>query len=90
MTKAELINTLAANAGTTKNDAAHLLAALEHTATTHLRAHGEFSIPGIGKLKVSERAARTGRNPKTGESVSIPASKKLKLVTASTLKAAIQ
>lgn len=90
MNKAELITALAANTGTTKNEAAHFLAALAHTASTRLREHGEFAIPGIGKLKVSERAARIGRNPKTGESVSVPASKKLKLVAATTLKEAIQ
>lgn len=90
MTKIELITTIADKAGTTKIDAANVLVALAHTAQVALRETGEFSIPSIGKLKVSERAARTARNPKTGATVSVPASKKLKLVTASTLKAAIQ
>lgn len=46
----------------------------------------EFSIDGIGKLKSTERAARKGRNPKTGEEIEISASNGVKFVLASNLK----
>ena len=38
---------------------------------------GEISLPGLGKLKVKETSARTGRNPRTGERIDIPASRKV-------------
>lgn len=51
-----------------------------------LAAGKDFSIPGVGKIKVVERAARQTRNPRTGEVISIPARKTAKLSVSSTLR----
>ncbi|MGA5483075.1 HU family DNA-binding protein [Pseudomonas siliginis] len=50
---------------------------------------GEITLPGIGKLKVTERPARTGRNPSTGAAIEIPAKKVIKLVVAKGLTDAV-
>lgn len=46
-------------------------------AAAELLAGGEVSLPGLGKLKVKETNARTGRNPRTGEAIEIPAGRKV-------------
>ena len=57
----------------TKAAAAEFFKELAGLAEEELREKGEFSLPGIGKLVVQSRKARTGRNPATGETVEIPA-----------------
>lgn len=47
--------------------------ALKDVAAQELTAGGEVPLPGLGKLKTKDRAARMGRNPRTGEAVTIPA-----------------
>lgn len=74
-----------AAAGIGKAAAAALLEELAKLAAKQLKEAGEFSLPGVGKLKVKERAARTGRNPKTGDAVEIPAKKAVKFVAAKAL-----
>lgn len=54
-----------------------------------LAEHGECRIPGVGVLKIVERAERKGRNPKTGEAIVIPARKALTFKPAAQLKRAI-
>ena len=90
MTKAELISHIANQAGTTRAATERVLEALAASAKSDLKYDGEFSLPGIGKLKTSQTPARTGRNPRTGEAVQIAAKTKVKFVTASDLKVAIQ
>lgn len=51
---------------------------------------GEISLPGVGKLKVKEAAARPGRNPKTGETLTIPAHKKVVFTACKELKEAMK
>jgi len=51
--------------------------------------NGEIPLPGLGKLKADVRAARTGRNPATGESMDIPAKNVVKFVAAKALKDAL-
>lgn len=75
MNKANLIDFIAEQADLTKKQAADALDALTLTITDAL-SHGEdVSLIGFGTFKISERAARTGRNPKTGEAIQIRASK---------------
>jgi len=50
----------------------------------------DIPLPGIGKLKLVERAARTGRNPQTGEAIEIPAKKAVKFAPAKSLKEALR
>mgnify|MGYP000912374887 CR=1 FL=1 len=73
MNKQDLIDAVANASGTTKADAERVLEALT-TVTQHELAKGnEVTLHGLGKLKVSQRKARTGRNPQTGEAIQIPA-----------------
>lgn len=51
---------------------------------------GEISLPGVGKLKVKETAARKGRNPKTGEAIDIPARNKVVFAACKELKEAMK
>lgn len=51
---------------------------------------GELSLPGVGKLKVKQAAARPGRNPKTGETLTIPAHKKVVFTACKELKEAMK
>lgn len=54
-----------------------------------MRMNHELTLPGIGKLKAVHKAARTGRNPKTGADLEIPAKTSVKLVVAKALKDAV-
>ena len=73
---------LAQQAGVSKND----LEAVFDAISSELSNGGEISIAGFGKFSVSERAAREGRNPATGETIQIKASKGAKFSAASALK----
>ncbi|MBV6550084.1 HU family DNA-binding protein [Acinetobacter soli] len=75
MNKSELINHIATTAGLTKAQATAALQAVETGVIDTLATGGEVALVGFGTFKVSERAARTGRNPKTGEALEIAASK---------------
>ena len=65
-------------------------AALCEVAAAELLGGGEISLPGVGKLKVKEAAARPGRNPKTGETLTIPAHKKVVFTACKELKEAMK
>lgn len=90
MTKPELIDKLAEEAGTTKVQAERDLTALYSIITAALVGGDSVAIPGIGKFEVKERAERKGRNPSTGESVIIPASKAVTFKATKTLKDAVR
>ena len=66
------------------------LDSLCEVAAAELLGGGEISLPGVGKLKVKEAAARTGRNPKTGETLTIPAHKKVVFTACKELKEAMK
>ena len=87
MTKSEIINHLANKTKTTKKVAGQFLD--EFVKLSYKEAKKDFVIPGLGKLKVSQRAQRMGRNPATGESIMIPAKKVLKFRIAKAAKDAI-
>ena len=75
MNKAELVNAIAEKAALSKNDAEKVLAAFTETVTESLTAGEKVQIVGFGSFEVVNRAARTARNPRTGEAVEIAASK---------------
>lgn len=75
MNKSELINHIAALAGISKTQATAALQAVETGVIDTLANGGEVTLVGFGTFKVTDRAARTGRNPKTGEEIQIAASK---------------
>lgn len=75
MNKAELIDAVAAATGTQKSDAARAVEAVLSTISSTLSKGGAVSLVGFGNFTVKQRAARVGRNPKTGAEIQIPASK---------------
>ena len=89
MNKSEFVAAIASRTGGTQADAARFLdAAIEEIQST-LGKGGEVSITGFGKFSTSKRAARTGRNPQTGESIKIAASTLPKFSAGAVLKAAV-
>ena len=76
MTKAEIIENLAQSTGLTKKDVSGVLERLSELA--YKEAANTFTVPGIGKLALVNRAERMGRNPRTGEAIKIPARKAVK------------
>ena len=90
MNKQELISKIAEKANLSKRDAAAAVTALIATITEELKAGEKVAIPGLGSFEVRERAARTGHNPRTGESVAIPAKKLPAFKAAKTLKDAVK
>ena len=89
LTKSQLSDSLAEKAGITKATAKTVIEAMASVACEEVREKGEFTIPGIGKLVISDRSARMGRNPATGEAISIPARKVLKFRVAKACKDAV-
>lgn len=84
MTKTQTIAALAERSGLQKAEANKLLEELANLA--YQEAKDGFTIPGIGKLVLVDRAARMGRNPATGETISIPAKKVVKFRVAKVCK----
>ena len=74
MNKAELINAVAAAAEVSKKDAEAVLTATLDAITDALKEGDKVQLVGFGSFEVKKRAARIGRNPKTKESIKIPAS----------------
>ena len=78
MNKAELISAMAAGADMTKADATKALNAFLDVVTDALKKGEKVTLVGFGTLSVAERAARTGINPATKETIEIPARKVVK------------
>jgi len=85
-TKNELIDVLSERTGLPKKDTAAYLDALGGLAQEAMTAGQEVVLPGIGKLTVKEKAARTGRNPQTGAAIEIAARKAPVFTAAKILK----
>ena len=75
MNKNELISSMAGATGLTKTDSAKALDAFIATVTKTLKSGKEVRLVGFGTFGVSKRAATTGRNPRTGAAIKIPARK---------------
>lgn len=78
MNKAELVDAIASEAGLSKADAKKALDAFVNTTTGALKEGDRISLIGFGSFSVSERSARTGRNPQTGKEIQIAAKKVVK------------
>ena len=74
MNKTDLINVVAAEANLSKKDAEAVITATLDTITAALKEGEKVQLVGFGSFEVKKRAARIGRNPKTKESIEIPAS----------------
>ena len=78
MNKAQLIDAIAEKAGLTKADSKKALEAFVATVGESLNAGDKVALVGFGTFSVSERSERTGRNPQTGKTITIPAKKVVK------------
>ena len=86
MNKTELVAAMAEQTGLSKKDAEAALKAFTDVVTNELKANGKVQLVGFGTFEVSERAAREGRNPQTGETMTIAASKAPKFKAGKALK----
>lgn len=75
MNKTDLINAVAESTGLGKGDATKAVESVIDTVTNALRGGDQVALVGFGTFSVRDRAARTGRNPRTGETIQIPASR---------------
>ena len=89
MNKTELIEAVAEAAGLTKTDSDKAVNAFIEAVQSTVKGGDKVTIPGFGTFSVSERKARTGRNPQTGEAIKIAASKAPKFSAGSGFKAAV-
>lgn len=89
MNKQQLIDAIAAQANLSKADADRALEAFTNTITTELKDGGQVALVGFGTFSTSERAARSGRNPQTGEALEIAATTVPKFKPGKALKDAV-
>ncbi len=89
MNKSELIEAIADGSGLSKADAGRALDALTTSVTKALKKGQSVSLVGFGTFSVKKRAARTGRNPRTGETIKIKASKNPAFKAGKALKDAV-
>lgn len=90
MNKTELISSVAEIAGVSKKDTEQVLNAFFNAVQETLKQNDKVQIPGFGSFEVRERAARTGRNPHTGETIEIAAAKVPAFKPGKGLKDAVQ
>ena len=86
MNKTELVASMAEQAEMTKKDAEKALTAFTEVVAKELKNGGKVQLVGFGTFEVSERSAREGRNPQTGEPMKIDASKAPKFKAGKALK----
>ena len=89
MNKSDLVDAIADSAGLSKADAGRALDAVVDTITGALQSGGSVSLVGFGTFSVRDRAARTGRNPRTGQTIQIAASKNPAFKAGKALKDAV-
>ena len=89
MNKSELIDAIAADSGLSKADAGRALDAFTSSITGALKGGGSVSMVGFGTFSVKKRAARAGRNPRTGETIQIKASNNPSFKAGKALKDAV-
>ena len=90
MNKAQLIDAIAAEAGLTKADAKKALDAFIKTTSDALKGGDRVALVGFGSFSVSNRNARTGRNPQTGKPITISAKKVVKFKAGSELNDSVK
>jgi DNA-binding protein HU-beta len=89
MTKAEFVGKIAEKTGATKSDAEKSVNAFLETVTEILKSGDKVVFTGFGSFEVTDRAAREGRNPQTGEAMQIKATKVPKFKAGKGLKDAV-
>jgi nucleoid DNA-binding protein len=86
MTKTELVEKIAAGTKLSKSDATQVLNVIISGIKGSLKKGQKVTLVGFGTFSVSNRKARTGRNPRTGEAIKIPATKVPRFIAAQGLK----
>ena len=89
MNKNDLVSAVADSSGLTKADAGRAVDAVFDSIAAALKSCGDVRIVGFGTFSVAQRAATTGRNPRTGETIQIKASKQPKFKAGAPLKDAV-
>ena len=89
MNKTELVAAMAKDTNLSKKDVEAVLKSFIDVVTDELKKGEKIQLVGFGTFEVSERAARTGRNPQTGEDIKIPAAKIPKFKAGAALKNAV-
>ena len=89
-TKAEFVDKVAAKSGLSKKDAGAAVDAVISSIEDSLKSGDEVSFTGFGKFHVANRGAREGRNPRTGETMTIAASRVPRFPAGSGLKKAVK
>ena len=89
-TKLEFVDKVAAESGLSKKDAGAAVDAVITTIENELKSGGEVNFTGFGKFTVAQRGAREGRNPRTGETMTIAASRVPRFTAGSGLKKAVK
>ena len=89
MNKNDLISSVAEASGLTKADAGRAVDGVFDSIASALSSGDDVRIVGFGSFSVANRAASTGRNPRTGEEIQIPASKQPKFKAGAPLKSAV-
>ena len=89
MNKQELLEQVSTQSGLTKEDTQKAIDAIFNALSESLSKGEAATLVGFGSFKVTERAAREGRNPRTGEAISIAASKAVRFSPGKTLREAI-
>jgi DNA-binding protein HU-beta len=84
--KADVVDRVAGEAGVPRQQAENVLNAFFDTVRSAARSGDRVGWPGFGSFSTTQRRARTGRNPRTGETVKIPATRAVKFSASSTLK----
>ena len=90
MTKSDFVERVASESGLSKKDAGSAVDAVLKSIESALSSGDEVSFTGFGKFHVAERGAREGRNPRTGETMTIAASKVPRFTAGSGLKKAVK
>jgi DNA-binding protein HU-beta len=86
MSQSEVINHFAEKFDMKRAQVKEIFEELSTLATREVKQNGEFVLPGFGKMVLSQRKAREGRNPQTGETIQIPAKTALKFRLSKSMK----
>lgn len=89
ITKAQIVSHFAKKFDISKKTASSIIDEMASLAVSETKKAGSFTFPGIGKLVLSKRKARVGRNPATGEPINIPAKTVVKMRIAKACREAI-
>ena len=90
MTKAELVDKIASSTGLSKADSSRALDSTLNSVRAALKKGQKVTLVGFGTFSVSKRKSRKGRNPRTGDVITIPAAKVPKFTAGKSLKDAIK